>query len=135
MHANSNIIYVYILTIIAGMVLLLACINYMNLTTANSATRTREIGIRRAMGASSISVVPLLSNEFIRLILLANLIAWPLAFPAVNHWLNNFTERISIKLRLFLISGLAKLIPAFLITGYRALMAPSRNPADTLRYE
>ena len=87
------------------------------------------------MGATFPSVIKLLSNEFVRLILLANLIAWPIAYLVANNWLNNFTKRISINLILFLYAGLGTLIIALLITSYRALRASSRNPADTLRYE
>ncbi len=121
-----------ILTILA---ILIASLGLMGLTSYIAQKRTREIGIRRAMGATLVSVVRLLSNEFIRLILLANLIAWPLAYLVVNNWLDNFTKRISINLILFLMAGIATLLLAFLITGYRALVASSRNPADTLRHE
>ncbi|HEC42647.1 MAG TPA: ABC transporter permease [Bacteroides sp.] len=120
------------LTILA---LLIASLGLVGLTSYVAQQRTREIGIRRAMGATSTSVVWLLSNEFMRLILIANLIAWPLAYLVVNNWLNNFTKRISIDLSLFLLAGIATLLLALIITGYRALIAASRNPADTLRHE
>jgi putative ABC transport system permease protein len=120
------------LTILA---LVIASLGLVGLTSYIAQQRTREIGIRRALGASTASVVRLLSNEFIRLILLANLVAWPVAYFVTDSWLDNFTRRISIDLSLFLAAGLATLLLAFLITGYRALVAAARNPADTLRYE
>jgi len=120
------------LTILA---LLIAALGLVGLTSYIAQQRTREIGIRRAMGASSSSIIRLLSNEFLRLILFANLLAWPIAYFVVDNWLNNFTKRISINLTLFVIAGAATLLLAFLITGYRAILASSRNPADTLRYE
>ena len=120
------------LTILA---LLIASLGLVGMTSYIAQQRTREIGIRRAMGATSTSVVRLLSNEFIKLILIANLIAWPLSYLVVNNWLNNFTKRISIDLSLFLLAGIATLLLALIITGYRALIAASRNPADTLRHE
>ncbi len=120
------------LTILA---LVIACLGLVGLTSYIAQQRTREIGIRRAMGATASSVVRLLSSEFIRLILLANLIAWPVAYYVVDNWLDNFTKRISIDLTLFLLAGLATLLLSFLITCYRALLAASRNPAETLRHE
>ena len=120
------------LTILA---LVIAALGLVGLTSYIAQQRTREIGIRRALGATSASVVRLLSNEFVRLILIANLIAWPVAYFVVDNWLDNFTKRISIDPVLFLLAGLGTMLLAILITGYRALRAASRNPADTLRYE
>jgi putative ABC transport system permease protein len=120
------------LTILA---LLIASLGLIGLTSYIAEQRTKEIGIRRAMGATFASVIRLLSNEFVRLIMLANLIAWPIAYLVANNWLNNFTKRIPVHLILFLYAGLGTLIIAILITSYRALKASSRNPADTLRYE
>jgi len=120
------------LTILA---LAIASLGLVGLTSYIAQQRTREIGIRKAMGATSAGIVKLMSNEFLRLILLANLIAWPVAYYVVDNWLDNFTKRISIDLTLFLVSGLTALFLALLITGYRALLAASRNPADILRHE
>jgi len=120
------------LTILA---LLIAALGLVGLTSYIAQQRTREIGIRRAMGASSSSIIRLLSNEFTRMILFANLLAWPIAYIVVDNWLDNFTKRISINLTLFVVAGVATLLLAFLITGYRAIVTSSRNPADTLRHE
>ncbi len=120
------------LTILA---LLIASLGLIGLTSYIAEQRTKEIGIRRAMGATFASIIRLLSNEFVKLILLANLIAWPIAYLVANNWLNNFTKRISVNFMLFLYAGLGTLIIAVLITSYRALKASSRNPAETLRYE
>jgi putative ABC transport system permease protein len=120
------------LTILA---LVIASLGLIGLTSYIAEQRTKEIGIRRAMGATFASVIRLLSNEFVKMILLANLIAWPTAYLVANNWLNNFTKRISVDPALFLIAGLGTLIIAMVITSYRALKASSRNPAETLRYE
>jgi putative ABC transport system permease protein len=97
--------------------------------------RTKEIGVRRAMGATLSSIIRLLSNEFVRLILLANLIAWPVAYIIADKWLDNFTERITINILLFLFACIGTLVLALIIVSYRAYKASSRNPAITLRYE
>jgi putative ABC transport system permease protein len=120
------------LTILA---LLIASLGLIGLTSYIAEQRTKEIGIRRAMGATISSVIRLLSNEFVKLILLANLIAWPIAYLVAYNWLNNFTKRIPVNLLLFLFAGLGTLVIAVLITSYRAMKASARNPADTLRYE
>ncbi len=120
------------LTILA---LLIASLGLIGLTSYIAEQRTKEIGIRRAMGATFANVIRLLSNEFVKLILLANLIAWPIAYLVANNLLNNFSKRIPVNLILFLYAGLGTLIIAILITSYRALKASSRNPADSLRYE
>ena len=120
------------LTILA---LVIASLGLIGLTSYIAEQRTKEIGIRRAMGATFASVIRLLSNEFVKMILLANLIAWPTAYLVANNWLNNFTKRISIDPALFILAGLGTLIIAIVITSYRALKASSRNPAETLRYE
>ena len=120
------------LTILA---LLIASLGLIGLTSYMAGQRTKEIGVRRAMGADITGIIRLLSSEFIKLILLANLIAWPVAFIVANNWLKNFTERISINLLLFLAAGLGTLVLALLITGYRAFRASAQNPALTLRYE
>lgn len=120
------------LTVLA---LVIAALGLIGLTSYLAEQRTKEIGIRRAMGATVASVIRLLSNEFLRLILLANLIAWPIAYLVANNWLNNFSERISVNLALFFMAGLATMLLAFLITSYRAMKASSRNPSETLRYE
>jgi len=120
------------LTILA---LIIACLGLIGLTAYLAEQRTKEIGIRRVMGATISSVIRLLSNEFVRLILIANLIAWPVAWYVVNHWLQTFSQRIEINWLLFLAAGIGTLIIALMITSYRAIKASSQNPADTLRYE
>jgi len=120
------------LTILA---LVIACLGLIGLTSFIAEQRTKEIGIRRVMGASITVLIRLLSIEFIRLVIISNLIAWPIAYVISYKWLNNFTERVSINLLLFVLAGTATLVIALMITSVRAFMASSRNPAETLRYE
>ncbi len=87
------------------------------------------------MGASIGNVLALLSKEFFILILLANLIAWPLTYLAAHKWLDGFTRHTEINILLFIISGLFTLIIATLIIGYRAYKSSIKNPASTLRHE
>lgn len=120
------------LTILA---LIIACLGLTGLTSYLAEQKTKEIGIRRALGASVVKVISLLSNEFIRLIILANFVAWPVAWFFTNKWLRNFYQRIEINWLLFVLAGIFTLILALMITSYRGIRTSARNPADTLRYE
>ncbi len=121
-----------ILTILA---LVIASLGLIGLTSFMAEQKTKEIGIRRALGASITNIIRLLSNEFILLILLANLFAWPVAWFFVHRWLQNFYQRIDINWLLFLLAAMITLMLALAITSYKAIRVSARNPADTLRYE
>jgi putative ABC transport system permease protein len=97
--------------------------------------RTKEIGIRKALGASISGIFFLLSKEFTKWVLIANLIAWPVAYFAMNQWLQNFAYRINIELGTFILAGVLALIIALLTVGYQAVKAAKANPVDALRYE
>lgn len=120
------------LTILA---LIIASLGLVGLTAFLAEQKTKEIGIRRALGATVGNVIKLLSNEFIRLIIIANLIAWPAAWFFTHRWLQNFYRRIDINWLLFLFAAIIALVLALAITSYRAIRVSARNPADTLRYE
>jgi putative ABC transport system permease protein len=87
------------------------------------------------LGASVGSVVRRLSKEFVMLVLLANIIAWPTADLIMNRWLNNFAYRTEIGISTFVFSGLAALVIAFLTVSIQSVKAAMANPVDALRYE
>ena len=120
------------LTILA---IVIASLGLIGLTAYVAEQRTKEIGIRRVMGASIYNTITLLSSEFIRLILISNLIAWPVTYLASTNWLQNFHQRIAINWMLFLLAGTITLLIALTITAYRALIVSLKNPTETLRYE
>jgi len=113
----------------------IACLGLFGLTTFAAEQRTKEIGIRKVLGASESKIFLLLSKEFIRWVLLANLIAWPLAYFAMNKWLQNFAYRIQIGIVAFLISGGTALLIAYLTVSYQSIKSARANPVDSLRYE
>ena len=115
--------------------LFVACLGVLGLTSLAITRRTKEIGIRKVLGASNHHIVALLSREFVVLILIANLIAWPVAHYGVEHWLRDFAYRIDAGMGLFLLGGLLVFATALLTIGVQALKAAQRNPVHALRYE
>jgi len=124
-----------LLGIFCLLVLLVAGLGVFGLASHATEIRTKEIGIRKVMGATVFGIVRLITREFVILVVLANLIAWPLAYYFMNHWLQTFAYRTSIGVGIFFISGLAALAIALLTVGYQSIKAARRNPVDSLRYE
>lgn len=115
--------------------IIVACLGLFGLASFTAEVRTKEIGIRKTLGATVPNIVHLLSREFILLVLIADLIAFPLAYWAMQEWLNSFVYRIDISILIFLISGLLTLIIALLTVSSQAIKAAFTNPIDALRYE
>jgi putative ABC transport system permease protein len=114
---------------------LVACLGLFGLASFTAEQRTKEIGIRKALGATVSSIVILLIKEFTKWVLLANIIAWPIAYVAMNHWLQNFAYRIKIGLGTFILAGVLALVISLVTVGYQAIKAAKANPVEALRYE
>jgi putative ABC transport system permease protein len=114
---------------------LVACLGLLGLASFTAEKRTREIGIRKVLGSSVAEVVFLLSKELTLLVLLANLIAWPVAYLFLRDWLQSFAYRTEIHLSNFVLGGLIALVIAWLTVSYQALKAALIDPAEALRYE
>lgn len=121
-----------VLTILA---MFIACLGLIGLASFLAEQRTKEIGIRRVFGARIPDIVKLLSNEFIRLILVANLIAWPFAYFVTNSWLQNFSQKTDVNWTLYLFAGLITLVITLIITTSKAITTSSRNTAKTIRHK
>ncbi len=113
----------------------IACLGLFGLASFLAEQRKKEIGIRKVLGASVGAVVGFLSRGFLKLVGLAVLIAWPIAYFAMNIWLRGFAYRTSLSPWTFLGSGSAALAIAFLTVSYQAIRAASANPVDSLKYE
>ncbi len=114
---------------------LIACLGLLGLASHAAARRTREISIRKVVGASASAIVLLLSRGFLRWILTANALAWPVAYLAMKSWLGNFAYRTGPSPRLFILAGLASLAVAALTVWGRTARAAAADPIEALRYE
>ncbi len=119
----------------ASIAILIACMGLFGLASFSTEQRTKEIGIRKVLGASVPGIVVLLGREFLKWILLANLIAWPIGYFAMNKWLENFAYRTRLSAEIFLISSLLALAIAGVTTCFQTVGSARANPVDTLRYE
>jgi putative ABC transport system permease protein len=115
--------------------ILIACLGLLGLATFISEQRTKEIGIRKVLGATTQGLVALLNRDFIRLVLLANVLAWPVVGLLLKLWLGQFAYHITIPWWVFPVSGLATLLIAFLSVSVQAIRAAQGNPVDSLRNE
>jgi ABC-type antimicrobial peptide transport system permease subunit len=113
----------------------IACLGLLGLASFMAEQRTKEIGIRKVLGASVSNIILLLSREFVLLVTISNVLAWPLAYYFMNKWLENYAYHASVNLFFFLVSALAALGIALLTVSYQAIRAASSNPIDSLRYE
>ena len=123
------------LTVFAGIAVLIACLGLFGLAAFVTTQRTKEIGIRKSLGASATGIVLMLFRDFGKWILLANIISWPIAYIVMNNWLQNFVFRTDIRLLDFPLALLAGLVVAFLTIGYQTIGAARSNPVQALRHD
>jgi len=121
--------------ICSGLAILIACLGLFALAAFTTERRTKEIGIRKAMGASTADVMSLLLWQFTKPVLWANLIAWPLAFWAMSHWLQGFAYRVDLPPWLFAAASVVAVLIALLTVSTHAWLVARAKPAASLRYE
>ena len=114
---------------------IIACLGLFGLASYTTELKTKEIGIRKVLGASILGIVAMTAREFLKWILIANLIAWPVAYFVMSKWLEDFAYKVSIGPIIFLLSAGLTLIVAVLTVSYHSLKAALANPVDSLRYE
>lgn len=124
-----------IFSVFSFLAIFIACLGLFGLASFTAEQRTKEIGIRKALGASAANIVLLLSKEFTKWVIVANIMAWPVAYFVMNRWLQNFAYRISIGLWMFFLAAGLALAIAFFTISFQAVRAALANPADALRYE
>jgi len=122
-------------TYLAGFAILISCLGLFGLASFNAEQKTKEIGIRKVLGSSVSGIVMHLSKDLIRLVLLANIIAWPVAWYLLQRWLQSFLYRAQIRLDIFIIAGALTVFIALVTVSYQSLKAATAKPVDSLRYE
>jgi len=119
----------------AVLAIFISCLGLFGLVSFLAEQRTKEIGIRKVLGASVPGIMVMLTNGFAKQVLLANLLAWPLAYYLLGKWLQGFIYRTSIGASLYLLSGMLVLVLALLTSGFQAAKAARMNPVKSLRCE
>ncbi len=122
-------------TIFAVLAIFIACLGLFGLALYSTEQRRKEIGIRKVLGASVGGLVTLLSSDFLKLVLLANVLAWPLAWWAMHKWLEEFTYRVELNALIFILAGIIALIIAVFTVSFQALKVAVANPVNALRDE
>jgi ABC-type antimicrobial peptide transport system permease subunit len=124
-----------IMNIAMGMAIFISCMGLFGLAAFTANQRTREIGIRKVLGAGVPQLVSLLSREFILLVGLSTIIAAPVAGWAMHRWLQDFAYRTSMPWWIYVVAGVAAIVIALLTVSYQAIRAATANPVESLRME
>ncbi|WMN12994.1 FtsX-like permease family protein [Marivirga salinae] len=132
---NSEIRLSKIFSVFAGLAIMIGCLGLFALASFMAEQRTKEIGIRKVLGASVSGIVLMLSKQFSKLVLIAFLIAVPLAWWGISSWLESYQYRISIGWELFALSGIAAFIIAWITVAYHSIKVAVSNPVNSLKNE
>jgi putative ABC transport system permease protein len=124
-----------IFSVFSILAIFIACLGLLGLAAYTAEQRTKEIGIRKVLGASVSEIIFMLTKEFTKWVIIANIIAWPAAYFLMNGWLQNFAYKINISIWIFILSGICALLIAVITVGYQAIKAATANPVKSLRYE
>jgi putative ABC transport system permease protein len=119
----------------AGLAIFIACMGLFGLTAFVIGQRTKEIGIRKALGATIFSINKVILKQFINMVVLSMVVAWPITYYAMNKWLLNYAYRINLHLAYFIVASVFVLIIAVLTVSYHSIKASRANPVDSLKYE
>jgi len=118
-----------------GLAIFISALGLFGLASFTAQERTKEIGVRKVLGASIPLIVYLITKDFFKWVLMANIIAWPLAWMAMSRWLQNFAYRVDIGMEAFVLSACFSMVIAWLAIGYQSIKAATTNPVKALRYE
>jgi len=119
----------------AGLTIFVSCLGLFGLATSMAAARKKEIGVRKVLGASVVNITALLSIDFVQLVMMATLIASPVAWFAMHKWLESYSYRVNISWLVFLVSGLLAIVIALLTVSFQAIKSATANPINSLRQE
>jgi len=126
---------VIILNLFSGMSIFISCLGLFGLVSYTIEQRTKEIGIRKVLGATVPNIAMHLTKDYVKWVLIANIFAWPVAYWAMNRWLQNFAYRTNIGIATFILSATLALLIALITISYQAIKAALANPVKSLKYE
>ncbi len=138
---NLNKLYVKesrfggVVNIFSGLAILIACLGLLGLSSFSIEQRTKEIGIRKVLGATIPGIINLVTKEFVVIVLISNIAAWPAAYFFINKWLRNFAFKVEINLWVFVLAGALALLIALATVSFHAIKAATSNPIEAIRYE
>jgi putative ABC transport system permease protein len=121
--------------VFASLAIVIACLGLFGLATFNAMQRVKEIGIRKVLGASVSNILGLLSREMVVLVIISNLIAWPVAWYFMDDWLSTFAYHVSMDPVAYVLAGIAAVCIALVTVSAQTIRAATSNPANTLRHE
>jgi putative ABC transport system permease protein len=124
-----------IVNLFSFLAIFVSCLGLFGLAAFVAEQRTKEIGVRKVLGAPLSTIMWLLTGQFIKWVIVANLIAWPVGYWIMNRWLQGFAFRASLSIWIFLASGLAALTIATLTVSSQVIKAALANPSESLKYE
>jgi putative ABC transport system permease protein len=119
----------------SGFTVVIACLGLFGLAALSVSRRIKEIGIRKVLGATTKDIVLMLSSEYMKIVVLANIIAWPLSYLVISRWLQDFAYRININLFKFILASFIALIIALITVSYQSLKAGLKDPVESIRHE
>ncbi|MBL7865415.1 MAG: ABC transporter permease [Cyclobacteriaceae bacterium] len=135
LHYQAEDRFLKLFSIFSTLSILIGGLGLFGITAFMAARRTKEIGIRKILGSSVPAIIGLLSRNFLAMVVLSNILAWPLAWYFMNNWLLNFAYQTTISWRVFLLTGLAAIFIAFLAILHHAMRVARANPVKALRWE
>ncbi len=121
--------------VFAGIAIFISCLGLFGLATYTAQVKIKEIGIRKVLGASVSGIIKLISKDFLKLVIIAIIIAIPIAWWAMNKWLNDFAYHVNISWRVFALAGIVALLIALITVSFQAIKAAIANPVKSLRSE
>lgn len=124
-----------ILFAFAFLAIIISCLGLVGLSSYTAEEKTKEIGIRKVLGASTLKIISLFSMNYLKLVIIANAAAWPLAYAMMERWLQDYAFRTTFGIWIFALAGGLGLFIALFSVGYQTLRAATANPVDSLRYE
>ncbi len=132
---RSDSILAKVLGYFSLLAIFISCLGLFALAQFSSQQRTKEIGIRKVVGATVPSIISLLIKEFAKWVLVANIFAWPIAWFVINKWLQNFAYHINLTIWSFLLAGVLVFMVSIFTVGYQTIRAATAKPIDSMRYE